>query len=213
MPARLNGQEVPYWQTVVVPAGSVLELQAVQGPGCRTYIAIQGGLPVPMYLGSRSTFTLGQLGGHGGRALRTGDVLPLTPWFGEDVPQALPPALIPTYTHTWEIAVMVGPHAAPDFFTPDDMALLFSHAWVVHHNSNRTGIRLIGPKPTWARPDGGKRDCTRLISTTTPTPSARLILPAICPSSWGATARAWGICLPGHHRAGGVVENRATQTR
>ncbi|MEN9257818.1 MAG: urea carboxylase [Gloeomargarita sp. SRBZ-1_bins_9] len=156
MPARLNGQEVPYWQTVVVPAGSVLELQAVQGPGCRTYIAIQGGLPVPMYLGSRSTFTLGQLGGHGGRALRTGDVLPLTPWFGEDVPQALPPALIPTYTHTWEIAVMVGPHAAPDFFTPDDMALLFSHAWVVHHNSNRTGIRLIGPKPTWARPDGGE---------------------------------------------------------
>ncbi|MCS7291897.1 MAG: urea carboxylase [Gloeomargarita sp. SKYBB_i_bin120] len=156
MPAKLNGQDIPYWQTVVVPAGSVLELKAVQGPGCRTYIAIQGGIPVPPYLGSRATFTLGQFGGAAGRALRTGDVLPLVPWSGEDRPQALPPELIPTYTHAWEIGVMIGPHAAPDFFTPEDIEMLLNHAWVVHHHSDRTGIRLIGPKPTWARPDGGE---------------------------------------------------------
>ena len=156
MPATLDGQPVPYWQTVTVQAGSVLTLKAVQGAGYRTYITVQGGLPVPEYLGSRATFTLGQFGGHGGRALRAGDGLPLTPWDGQDQPAVLPPELIPQYTDTWEIAVMVGPHGAPDFFTPQDMELLLSHAWVVHHNSARTGIRLIGPAPTWARPDGGE---------------------------------------------------------
>ncbi|MEN9217038.1 MAG: urea carboxylase, partial [Gloeomargarita sp. HHBFW_bins_162] len=156
MQATLNGQAIPYWQTVVVPAGSVLELKTIQGAGCRTYIAIQGGIPVPEYLGSRATFTLGQFGGHGGRALRAGDVLPLTPWEGADTPTVLPPELLPQYTHAWEIAVMIGPHGAPDFFTPADMEMILSHTWVVHHNSARTGIRLIGPKPTWARPDGGE---------------------------------------------------------
>lgn len=156
MPATLDDQPVPYWQTVTVRAGSVLTLKAVQGPGCRTYITVQGGLPVPEYLGSRATFPLGQFGGHGGRALRAGDVLPLAPWDGQDQPAALPPELIPQYTDTWDIGVMVGPHGAPDFFTPQDMEMLLSHAWVVHHNSARTGIRLIGPAPTWARPDGGE---------------------------------------------------------
>ncbi|WAS05184.1 urea carboxylase [Gloeomargaritales cyanobacterium VI4D9] len=156
MPATLDGQPVPYWQTVTVQAGSVLTLKAVQGAGYRTYITVQGGLPVPEYLGSRATFTLGQFGGHGGRALRAGDGLPLTPWDGQDQPAVLPPALIPQYPDAWEIGVMVGPHGAPDFFTPQDMEMLLSHAWVVHHNSARTGIRLIGPAPTWARPDGGE---------------------------------------------------------
>jgi urea carboxylase len=156
MPATLDGQPVPYWQTVTVQAGSVLTLKAVQGAGYRTYITVQGGVSVPEYLGSRATFTLGQFGGHGGRVLRAGDGLPLTPWDGQDQPAVLPPDLIPQYTDAWEIAVMVGPHGAPDFFTPQDMELLLSHAWVVHHNSARTGIRLIGPAPTWARPDGGE---------------------------------------------------------
>lgn len=156
MQATLDGAEIPYWQTVAVRAGSVLALKTILGAGCRTYIAIQGGIPVPQYLGSRATFTLGQFGGHGGRALRAGDVLPLTPWDGVDAPTVLPRELIPQYTDSWDISVMVGPHGAPDFFTPGDMEILFTHAWVVHHNSARTGIRLIGPKPTWARPDGGE---------------------------------------------------------
>ena len=49
-----------------------------------------------------------------------------------------------------------GPHGAPDFFTPDDIAMLYGTQWTVHYNSSRTGIRLIGPKPQWARADGGE---------------------------------------------------------
>ncbi len=63
---------------------------------------------------------------------------------------------IPTYSHAWDIGVLYGPHGAPDFFTPADMETFFATAWKVHHNSDRTGVRLIGPKPRWARPDGGE---------------------------------------------------------
>src|SRR5581483_9949011 len=44
----------------------------------------------------------------------------------------------------------------PDFFTRDDIATLFESDYEVHFNSARTGVRLIGPKPAWARPDGGE---------------------------------------------------------
>src|SRR5580704_9741056 len=51
---------------------------------------------------------------------------------------------------------MYGPHGAPDFFTPEDIEMFFSTPWKVHYNSDRTGVRLIGPKPVWARKDGGE---------------------------------------------------------
>ncbi len=62
----------------------------------------------------------------------------------------------PIYSNAWTIAVMYGPHGAPDFFTPEDIETFFEADWKVHYNSSRTGIRLIGPKPKWARPDGGE---------------------------------------------------------
>ena len=70
--------------------------------------------------------------------------------------RALPASLVPRYGNEWTIAVLYGPHGAPDFFTPDDIATFFSTAWEVHYNSSRTGVRLIGPKPQWARTDGGE---------------------------------------------------------
>ena len=49
-----------------------------------------------------------------------------------------------------------GPHGAPDFFTADDIEAFYAADWEVHYNSSRTGVRLIGPKPEWARLDGGE---------------------------------------------------------
>jgi urea carboxylase len=60
------------------------------------------------------------------------------------------------WSHDWEIGVSYGPHGAPDFFTEEDIQMFFATAWEVHYNSARTGVRLIGPKPRWARPDGGE---------------------------------------------------------
>jgi urea carboxylase len=59
-------------------------------------------------------------------------------------------------TNSWTIGVHYGPHGAPDFFTDEDIVTFFDAAWKVHYNSSRTGVRLIGPKPKWARRDGGE---------------------------------------------------------
>ncbi|CUR47507.1 urea carboxylase [Alloalcanivorax xenomutans] len=156
MGATLDGESVPRYQAVTVIAGQTLKLGKVNGTGARAYLAVAGGIQCEPYLGSRSTFTLGQFGGHGGRALRTGDVLHLSPHGA--VPQAIevPPALKPKLRDTWTLRVIYGPHGAPDFFTDNDVATFFSSDWQVHYNSSRTGIRLVGPKPEWARSDGGE---------------------------------------------------------
>ncbi len=157
MGATLNGQALPSWRSVPVEAGDVLTMGAVQGAGARAYLAVRGGFVAPTYLGSRATFTLGNFGGHGGRALRVGDVLHLAaPPQSPETGVSLPLELIPRYSNAWKIGVLYGPHGAPDFFTQTDIATLFSTDWKVHYNSNRTGVRLIGPKPQFARADGGE---------------------------------------------------------
>jgi urea carboxylase len=154
--AALDNQPLHMWQSQHIKAGSVLKLGAVSDAGCRAYLMVQGGLDVPDYLGSKSTFTLGQFGGHGGRSLRVGDVLHLAKKAANYSPKFTPLSFQPHYSHHWEIGVLYGPHGAPDFFTDADIALFFSTDYEVHYNSNTTGIRLIGPKPEWARIDGGE---------------------------------------------------------
>ncbi|MCR5028187.1 MAG: urea carboxylase [Fibrobacter sp.] len=153
-PAKLNGKPCPKNQPVKIEDGDVLKF-GITKLGQRAYLAVRGGIDVPDYLGSKSTFTLGGFGGHGGRALSAGDILhigsavvaePLTP-----VAEALP-----ELTTQWEIGVMYGPHGAPDYLTKEDVDAFFAANWEVHYNSSRTGIRLIGPQPKWARPDGGE---------------------------------------------------------
>tara|TARA_R110002096_G_scaffold159011_4_gene324600 strand:+ start:2317 stop:5898 length:3582 start_codon:yes stop_codon:yes gene_type:complete len=154
MNAMLDGEPIERFAPVSVNAGQVLKLKDVSGPGQRAYLLIQGGVDVPEYLGSRATFRLGKFGGHGGRALKTGDVLHLA-----GSVEALPsPSDVnrPDLTNQWEVRVVYGPHGAPEFFTDSDIETFFSTSWEVHYNSDRTGIRLIGPKPKWARRDGGE---------------------------------------------------------
>lgn len=156
MQARLDGAVIGRYRPVTVQAGQVLQLGEVAGPGARAYLCILGGIDVPDYLGSRSTFTLGRFGGHGGRVLHKGDVLYAGSTEAVSQAGALPEALVPNLTHEMQIRVMRGPHAAPDFFTEKDIATFFETSWEVHYNSARTGVRLLGPKPEWARPDGGE---------------------------------------------------------
>lgn len=148
---------LPLNQAVAVPAGALLRLGTVQGAGLRATLAVRGGFDVPLYLGSAATFTLGQFGGHGGRTLRAGDLLHVgsqTAAAPEAAP--LPAGVAPVLQTDWQIGVLYGPHGAPDFFTDPDIASFFATDWQVHYNSSRTGVRLIGPKPQWARHDGGE---------------------------------------------------------
>src|SRR5215831_2864426 len=153
--ARLNDRPVPRWQTLPVPKDSVLEFGSAQDAGARAYLAVAGGIQAPEYLGSRSTFILGKFGGLG-RVLRAGDLLHLGGSSDQREARKLPESATPKYGREWEVGVLYGPYGALDFFTPDDIETFFSTAWKVHYNSDRTGVRLIGPKPRWARKDGGE---------------------------------------------------------
>ncbi|MET0293967.1 MAG: urea carboxylase, partial [Phenylobacterium sp.] len=153
--ASLDGVPLAPYAPTAVAAGQTLKLGRVKAAGLRAYLAFQGGIDVPAYLGSRATFTLGGFGGHAGRALAAGDVLRLGEARGR--PEApMTPAARPALNRTWRIRALPGPHGAPDFFTPADIAMLGQVEWKVHYNSNRTGVRLVGPKPEWARRDGGE---------------------------------------------------------
>ncbi|MGB5151161.1 MAG: urea carboxylase [Mycobacterium sp.] len=156
----VDGAPAPMWEPVQIPAGGVLDIGSAETTGLRTYVLLAGGLDVPAYLGSASTFTLGRFGGHGGRELHAGDVLRTHPPHADaaSAPGAgvIAPEVRPALRTEWELAVTEGPHGAPEFFTRNDIDTLFDAAYRVHFNSARTGVRLEGPKPQWARPDGGE---------------------------------------------------------
>jgi len=172
--ARLDGETVDHYRPVAVSAGQTLQIGRVTGGGMRGYMLVEGGVDAPLFLGSRSAFTMGEFGGHAGRAVLTGDTLHLSPRLREGWSRDLPggssaearsprlagdsvaAGLLPPITTDWQVRVLYGPHGAPDFFTPDDIAMICATAWKVHYNSNRTGVRLSGPKPHWARRDGGE---------------------------------------------------------
>ena len=160
----VNTRPVPQWSPIHVKRGDKLSIGKLKS-GCRAYLAIRGGIDVPEYLGSRSTFALGNLGGYNGRLLKFGDVLFLgQPEIASctlpspiSEPTKIATSLIPNYENrVWKVGVTCGPHGSPDFFTQESIDEFFTETWKVHYNSNRFGVRLIGPKPKWARADGGE---------------------------------------------------------
>jgi urea carboxylase len=163
-PVAVDGEPVPQWEPVTVPAGAELAVGAPEECGLRTYVLLGGGgLDVPEFLGSAATFTLGRFGGHGGRALRAGDVLHARDMQTRDAArpaspdqQPVPAEDRPGFTRSWRIGAAEGPHSAPEFFTREDIDAFYGADWEVHFNSARTGVRLTGPKPRWARTDGGE---------------------------------------------------------
>ncbi|MBY4014099.1 5-oxoprolinase/urea amidolyase family protein [Rhodococcus fascians] len=157
VPVRIDGRPAPQWRPVLVPAGATLDVGTTTGHGLRVYVLIQGGLDVDDYLGSAATFTLGKFGGHRGGILGEGDIIGLAGRSDNSaVLGPIPMEHLPVLTSNWDIAVTEGPHGAPEFFTRDDIDTLYATRYEVHFNSDRTGVRLIGPKPQWARADGGE---------------------------------------------------------
>jgi urea carboxylase len=208
--ATLDGEPIALWQPVPVRDGQVLRIGRLRS-GCRVYLATRGGFDVPLYLGSRSTFALGQFGGHAGRILRMGDMLALDRAAAarqRQAPRPAPAALVPAYGSLWHIGVLYGPHGAPDFFTQEAIDTFLSTEWEVHYNSNRLGVRLVGPAPSWARQDGGEaglhpsniHDCEYAIGSINFTGDSPVILTRDGPSLGGfvcpatiATAELWKV--------------------
>ena len=154
MNPTLDGVPIPLYQPTLAKRGQELHFDEAK-IGMRTYLTIAGGFDVPTILGSHSTFTLGGFGGHAGRALQIGDVLAVK--HNSVVPRSTPyPASKqPVMTPEWTIGVILGPHCSTEFLDPGYLGQLIKTRWEVHFNSSRTGVRLIGPAPSWARADGG----------------------------------------------------------
>ncbi len=148
-----NGEPVAMNSRIEITAGDLLKIGRFEGSGSRAYLAVSGGIESPEYMGSCSTFTLGRFGGPFGRALLPGDVLGMGR--GPVSSSSRKECSLPM-SHEWKIAVLYGPHGSPDFFLDEDIDTFFATKWEVHYNSARTGVRLIGPKPKWARTDGGE---------------------------------------------------------
>jgi biotin-dependent carboxylase-like uncharacterized protein len=143
--ATLDGDPMPLWESVRVPAGGVLHCAAI-APGVRSYLAVAGGFDVPPYLGSRSTYVRGSQGGLNGRPLRKGDTIPLgrpAPGARALVGRSVRSELRPTFETPHVIRVVLGPQ---DYlFTDKGLDTFFSAGWKLSPVSDRMGFRFIGP--------------------------------------------------------------------
>ncbi|PKY05987.1 hypothetical protein P168DRAFT_233496 [Aspergillus campestris IBT 28561] len=158
--AALDGNPMPLWTQVHVQAGQRLMIGKVNASGgCRAYLAVRGGFPsVPRWFGSKSTCPDIGIGGYQNRALKSGDYLSLTPLSKQfESPKSchIPESARPHYTKHWDVQVMGGPFEE-GYLLPEDLEMVYTYKWKVSHNAARGGIRLIGPRPQWARPDGGE---------------------------------------------------------
>lgn len=140
------------WQRISVMAGDVLRVGRVTD-GVRAYLLIAGGLDVPEVMGSAATFTLGGIGGLNGRSLAPGDVLRLASAGSSVEPCRTSGKTEPKARHV--LRVTMGPHCTEDFISSTGIQEFLDAEWTVHYHSNRTGVRLVGPRPDWARADGG----------------------------------------------------------
>jgi urea carboxylase len=151
LPVALDGVPVPQWQTLDVAAGAELILGAIRGVGMRAYVLISGGIDGPSVMGARAVFAPAGLAG---RPLRRGDLIELA--CGPATPVSFGAIDAAPLGNVHTLRIVLGPHGAPDFLTAEGLAELLDASWTVHHHSNRTGIRLVGPTPQWARADGGE---------------------------------------------------------
>lgn len=160
--ATLNGQAIAPWRSFRCAPGDTITLGGCQ-TGARAYLAISGGIAVPPALGSRSTDLLGQLGGIEGRALRTGDRVPMSP--PNELPplRAVPRDKIPQYETATTLRVILGPQ--DDRIAADALATFLSAPYMISNESNRMGARLLGPALTFRAESPGADILSEGIAT------------------------------------------------
>jgi biotin-dependent carboxylase-like uncharacterized protein len=143
MPPRINGEEAPRWEALAVAEGDVLTFDYLRN-GARSYLAVAGGIEVPLFMHSRSTYTLIGLGGHEGRALQEGDELDTgeSPNGGERAGKRVDDDHIPTYSSETELRVIIG--LASYRLTEESMEEFLSATWTVTPDADRVGYRYRG---------------------------------------------------------------------
>lgn len=139
--AKIDGQEAPTNQTLSIKAGSILSF-GFMTLGARAYIAFNGGIDVPVVLGSRSFYSLGSLGGLGGKKLEAGDELPLGSASSTDLALNLPEELQTTINKQQSIRVMAGLY--DHRLSPTGRLNFYQDTWKVASEADRIGYRCKG---------------------------------------------------------------------
>ena len=144
LPPKVNGELRETWASFRIKAGQVLSFDFLK-KGARAYIAISGGVEVPVVLGSRSTYALGALGGHEGRKLQAGDQLPVGT-ISKSVKEgtSVPVALRRGPSNTAELRVLPGLYWHR--ITDAAGTQFFEDVWKVALEADRIGYRFKGGK-------------------------------------------------------------------
>ena len=144
--ATLDGEPVQCWSSFVLREGQTLACGLAMS-GARAYLAVHGGIDVPLYRGSRATHISGGFGGLEGRPLAQGDRLPVgaakAPVM-ELAGRRLRPDLVPRYAPPMQVRVVAGPEAHR--FTEESVEAFYTTAWKLNPKADRTGMRFIGPE-------------------------------------------------------------------
>lgn len=138
---RLNGEARPAWTSFAVEAGDVLSFGHLKR-GARMYLAMAGGVDVPEVLGSRATYTLGALGGHEGRILKAGDVLPIGKPADGSLERSVPEELRPALGNELEIRVVMGLY--DHLLTDTGREAFLAATWTLTPVADRVGFRYKG---------------------------------------------------------------------
>jgi biotin-dependent carboxylase-like uncharacterized protein len=139
---KINGQNVPTWQTLEVREGDTISLGKVES-GCRAYLSLRGGVDAPKMLGSRSTYVRGGFGGIDGRQLKVEDIIE-----GFDAPllkdrYSMSEDCVPRFPGQYNVHVILGPQS--DMFTEEGIGTFLSNPYKVSLEADRMGYRLEGP--------------------------------------------------------------------
>lgn len=140
MGITLNDSPIEQWRSIRVKPGDILTISMVQ-QGCRAYLAVSGGIKVPMIMGSYSTYVGGKIGGFSGRPLRQGDLLETHDARLLKTSRTLPSQYIPQYPSLAVIRAIPGPQ---DTYFDMDKTPLFDTDYMVTAKADRMGYRLQG---------------------------------------------------------------------
>ncbi|MCL6478064.1 MAG: biotin-dependent carboxyltransferase family protein [Peptococcaceae bacterium] len=145
MEPKINGRPLPMWEAVETTSGDIITFAWAKS-GCRSYLAVAGGIDVPAVMGSKSTYIRGGIGGIDGRALNSGDLIRSgePSHLIDELRRQVPLDYIPSYSSPWEVRVVLGPQE--DYFTERGIQTFLSREYRVTNESDRMGCRLEGPK-------------------------------------------------------------------
>lgn len=152
--AKVNGSPLPLEQVVELQRGDDLRFEsAAPGRGARAYLAVAGGIDVPIVMGSRATDLTACFGGWQGRALRTGDRLSCGD-SSQPMASVEDDSSVRTHAHgsapmAWSVRtvrIVRGPQS--DRFDRSAWNTFLEAEFTVSSQSNRLGLRLDGPPLT-----------------------------------------------------------------